>query len=458
MSALLTAYEGLSRPALEALQLRRLQALLARLWRDSAFYRAKLEEAGLGPEPVDSLEAFRARVPFSDKRDFLADQEALPPFGARLAVDRSRVALINLTGGTSGQGQEVYGRTQADVQTLGYLHALPWYRAGLRPGHTVLNCVPTGGMTTGGWGPGEGIRILGATALTPPAALDTEARIDLMLRFRPLHFIYASTNYLHRLTEALTARGLLPREAFPELVGVFIAAEGYPAAWAERVQELWGCPLHEGYGSTQCVGFAAGTGPAGCLGPKGTRGAMQLFEWMTLCEVLDPESGRPVASGEEGELVVTNLTVEASPVLRFRTGDRVRFIAGADCGSALDAIQCGGIGRYDDMMKIRGNNVWPDAVDATVFAFAEVSEYVGRVFTGSAGRTEVEITVALKEAALEQTGCAESGERLAAAIGAAVKQRTNVAMRVRFAAREELPEFTYKARRWSDERQAGYRL
>ncbi len=451
MSALLSTYEDLDRSRLEALQLRRLQAQLQRLWRDSGYYRRKLEEAGVRPEEIDSLEAFRARVPFSDKRDFLADQERQPPFGERLAVDRSQVALINLTGGTSGQGQEVYGRTQADVHTLGYLHALPWYRAGLRPGHTVLNCVPTGGMTTGGWGPGEGIRILGATALNPPANLGTEARIDLMLRFRPLHFIYASTNYLHRLTEALDARGLTPRDAFPDLVGIFIAAEGYPAAWAERIQELWGCTLHEGYGSTQCVGFAAGTGSAGCLAADGGRGAMQLFEWMTLCEVLDPETGRPVASGAEGELVVTNLTVEASPVVRFRTGDRVRFLAGKDVGSQLDAIQCGGIGRYDDMMKIRGNNIWPDVVDTVVFSFAEVSEYVGRVFTDNDGKTEVELTVALKQ---EQGGC----ERLVAAIGSAVRERTNVAMRVRLAARSELPEFTYKARRWSDERQAGYRL
>ncbi len=453
MSALLSTYEGLDRPALQALQLGRVRAQLQRLQRDSGFYRRKLEQAGVLPDRIDSLEAFRERVPFSDKRDFLEDQERCPPFGERLSVPRSEVALINLTGGTSGQGQEVYGRTQADVQTLGYLHALPWYRAGLRPGHSVLNCVPTGGMTTGGWGPGEGIRILGATALNPPANLGSEARIDLMLRFRPIHFIYASTNYLHRLTEALDARGLVPRDAFPDLVAVFIAAEGYPAAWAERAQELWGCSLHEGYGSTQCVGFAAGTGAPGCVGPGGGRGAMQLFEWMTLCEVLDPETGQPVASGEEGELVVTNLTVEASPVIRFRTGDRVRYLAASDLGCSLDAIECGGIGRYDDMMKIRGNNVWPDAVDAVVFAFAEVSEYVGRVFTAGDGRTEVELTVALKE-----EHCASGGERLAAAIGEAVRERTNVAMRVSLAERAALPEFTYKARRWSDDRQSGYRL
>ncbi|SLN70579.1 phenylacetate--CoA ligase family protein [Oceanibacterium hippocampi] len=456
MSTMLSAYEALSRPDLEAIQSRRVRALLTRAYRDSSFYRTKIDEAGVSPERIADLAAFRERVPFSTKAELLADQDRHPPFGSRLCVDRRDVALINLTGGTSGQGQETYGRTQADVQTLGYLHALAWYRAGLRPDHTVLNCVPTGGMTTGGWGPSEGIRIIGATGLTPPAALSTEAKIDLMLRFRPLHFIYASTNYLHRMTEVMGQLGIVPREAFPDLVGVFIAAEGYPLEWARRIQDLWGCTLHEGYGSTQCVGFAAGTGPQGAIGPDGGRGVMELFEWMTLCEVIDPESGQAVAPGEEGELVVTNLTIEASPVIRFRTGDRVRFVPAADRASALNAIECGGIGRYDDMMKIRGNNVWPDAVDAAVLAFAEVDEYVGRVFTADDGKTDVEIRVALKAAA---AACSEAERgRIAGALRDAVKERTNVAMRVVFADRAELPEYTYKARRWSDERQKGYRL
>ncbi|MEJ8571597.1 phenylacetate--CoA ligase family protein [Microbaculum marinum] len=442
--------EDLDRAELGRVQLRRIRRLVERVYRDSSYYRGLMDAANLRPADVTSLDVFRERFPFSTKQDFLADQEAHPPFGARLSVPREKVALINLTGGTSGQGQEAYGRTQADVHTLGYLHALPWVRVGLRPGHTMLNCVPTGGMTTGGWGPSEGIRIAGAMGLTPPAALSTEAKVELMLRFRPIHFIYASTNFMHRLTEVLVELGHTPREAFPDLAGVFIAAEGYPTAWAERVQDLWGCTLHEGYGSTQCVGFAAATGTAGAVGPDGGRGVMDFFETMTLCEVIDPETGAHVGSGEEGELVVTNLTVEASPVIRFRTGDRVRFFAAADRGTAFGGIECGGVGRFDDMMKIRGNNVWPDAVDASVFSFPEVAEYVGRVFTGEGGRTECELRVAFRNRC--------DAQKLTGAIGSAVKARTNVSMSVVVVDRSELPEFTYKARRWSDERQQGYRL
>jgi phenylacetate-CoA ligase len=452
MLALSTGLENLERDRLEQLQLERLSALVERVYRDSGYYRRLMDSENVKPGDITSLDAFRDRFPFSTKKLFLDDQQTCPPFGERLSVPREKVALINLTGGTSGQGQEAYGRTQADVHTLGYLHAFPWARVGLRPGHTMLNCVPTGGMTTGGWGPSEGIRIAGATGLTPPPALSTEAKIELMLRFRPIHFIYASTNFMHRLTEALVSMGHQPREAFPDLAGVFIAAEGYPDAWAERVQDLWGCTLHEGYGSTQCVGFAAATGTSGVIGGKGQRGVMDFFEWMTFCEVVNPETGLQVESGEEGELVVTNLTIEASPVIRFRTGDRVRFVDGRTIGQTLHGMECGGIGRFDDMMKIRGNNVWPDAVDASVFSFPEVAEYVGRVFTGAGGRTECELSIALRD--IEES----RRETIGDAISNAVKVQTNVSMKVVFVERSDLPEFTYKARRWNDERQQGYRL
>jgi len=106
----------------------------------------------------------------------------------------------------------------------------------------------------------------------------------------------------------------------------------------------------------------------------GRRGLIHLFEWETLFEIVDPETMEPTPSGEVGEMIVTNLSVEGSPVVRFRTGDAARFVAHGDTGSSWgwNAIECGTIiGRFDDMMKIRGNNVWPSAIDAAVFAHTE---------------------------------------------------------------------------------------
>jgi phenylacetate-CoA ligase len=456
-SARIAKLSAMSRPELEALQLARLRRQLTRLRKTSPYYRRRLDAAKIDPENLPSLAAFSA-LATSNKVDFLADQTECPPFGERLSIARRDVALVNMTGGTSGLGQEIYGRSQSDVHMLGYLHALPWFLAGLRAGDIAFNCVPSGGLTTGGWGPGEGLRIIGATAFHVGGTLSSDAKIDLMLQVGDVNFIYASTNYLHSLTEAMLKRGIAPRRAFPGMRTLFIAAEGYPIEWAQRIESLWGCPLQEGYGSTQLIGFGASTCADGVIAKNGGRGLMHLFEWETLFEVLDPTSLQPVRSGETGELVVTNLAVEGSPVIRFRTGDAASFVSYADTGTGRpwNAIECGTIGRYDDMMKIRGNNVWPATIDQLVFAHPEVAEYFGRVYTSGDGKTEVELRLAFSD----QAACSDETvlAQKVAAMRTRIKEKTNLWMTVVVVPRSELPEFAYKARRWKDERQQGYRL
>jgi phenylacetate-CoA ligase len=458
-SPLLGRAAALTRAELEALQLKKLRRQLERLYANSPYYRARMDQARLRPDHITSLALFREKFPLSTKTDFLADQAEAPPFGHRLSVPRQQVALVNMTGGTSGQGQEIYGRTHRDVHMQGYLHALPWFLAGLRAGHTAINCVPAGGMTTGGWGPGEGLRIIGATGFHVGGSMSTEAKIDLMLKIGDVNFIYASTNYLHTLTDLILRRGIDPREAFPNMRSLFIAAEGYPVEWAQKIEALWGCALREGYGSTQCAGFGASTCDRSVVSADGKRGLMHLFEWETLFEVVNPETREPVQTGEVGELIVTNLAVEGSPVVRFRSGDAARFFAHDECGlgKPWHAIESGTIGRFDDMMKIRGNNVWPSAIDAAIFAHAEIAEYAGRVFTTSDGKTEIEISLALSEPAALQFS-PEQRHSLFESVRNAIKDRANIWVLLAEVPRDALPEFSYKARRWKDERQAGYRL
>ena len=456
-SPLLTRFAGLTRPELEALQFSKLRRQLERLYVSSPYYRAKMASAGVVPGAITSLEVFSERFPTSSKAEFLADQLEGPPFGGRLGISRDQVALVNMTGGTSGQGQEIYGRSQRDVHLLGYLHALPWYMAGLRSGDVAVNCVPAGGMTTGGWGPGEGLRVIGATAFHVGGGLSTDAKIDLMLKLGGINFIYVSTNYLHTLTEVLLGRGITPREAFPDMHGLFIAAEGYPLEWAEKIEEHWGCRLQEGYGSTQCNGFGGSTGSAGVFGRDGARGLISLFEWETLFEILDPDTLEPTPSGEVGEMVVTNLSVEGSPVIRFRTGDAARYFASEDAGTgtAWKTIEAGSISRFDDMMKIRGNNVWPSAIDAAVFSHTEVGDYAGRVYT-EAGKTEIKMRLTFADHARDLS--ADERARVIASVRDAIKARANIWIEIVEVSRRELPEFAYKARRWKDDRQQGYRF
>jgi len=123
-SAALAPFERMTRAELDRLLLAKLRRQLERAWRANPFYRRKLESAKLGPADLRSLADLR-RIPLSTKEDFLADQQAAPPFGSRLGVPREEVVLVNMTGGTSGKGQEIYGRTQHDVAMQGFLHYLP---------------------------------------------------------------------------------------------------------------------------------------------------------------------------------------------------------------------------------------------------------------------------------------------------------------------------------------------
>jgi phenylacetate-CoA ligase len=454
-SPALSRLGSMPRAELEALQLAKVQRLVARLWHVNPFYRRKWQAAGVHPDCIRTLDDFSQRIPVCTKQDFLKDQSDVAPFGARLGLGSEPPALVNLTGGTSGQGQEYYGRSQRDVLTQAYMHFLPWFMAGLRRGDVALNCVPSGGMSTGGWGPAEGIRLAGATGFHVGGNLTTQAKIDMMQKLRSVHFIYASTNYIHTLTQAMLQSGIKPAEAFPMMKSIFIAAEGYPLEWAQDLHANWGCPIHEGYGSTQGAGFIATTCDHSVIRPDGNRGQMHLFEWAHRVEVVDPETGRHVLPGEEGEIILTNLDVQASPVVRFSTRDRVRWHQSSHCSCGLPwhTIEAGTIGRYDDMIKVRGNNIWPITFDQIIFANGQVAEYSGRVYVDARDKTEVEILLAFKPGACSSLEARD----LIGRIGDRIKERTNVAVLIREVLASDLPEHSYKARRWRDERQQGYR-
>ncbi|TAK87161.1 MAG: phenylacetate--CoA ligase family protein [Betaproteobacteria bacterium] len=452
---LLERMERARREDFLAFQFARLKRQLERVYAGNEFYRAKWKAARVAPGDIRSMDDFSKRIPLVTKTDFLADQQERPPFGSRLGVPREQVVLVTTTGGTSGIGQEIYGRTAADMAVHSHLHYLPYHMAGLRRGDIVFNCAPAGGMTSGGWGPSDGFRQGGATAFHAGGVISTDAKIDMMCRIGAVNFIYASTNYLHTLTEAFRRRAIAPKERFPTMRALYIAAEGYPPAWALEIEAFWGCRLHEGYGSTQATGFAYTSCPS-TPRKADARSMLHALEWLNLTEVLNPDTGEPVKPGEEGEIILTNLAIHGSPCIRFSTRDKARWFPhdACGCGRPWDLVEAGSIGRYDDMMKIRGNNVWPVTVDTAVFSHPEVAEYAGRVYVDDQGRTEVLVRLAFKAAFAAAPGAAKAD--CLRRIAESVKQRTNVAMTVVEVPRAELPTFDYKARRWKDERQSGY--
>ncbi len=444
-----------SREEIIQLQFKKLMHQINYVYNRNDFYREKMKKANLSPDKIRSISDFTKKMPLTTKQELLKDQEESPPFGKRLGVNREKVVSIHLTSGTSGIGQEVYGRTYADVNHTGTSHYLVWYLAGLRKGHVGVNCVPSGGLTTGGWGPPEGLRMIGATPIHLSGVTGTEARIKLLLRFRPIHFIYASVAYQHRLTQVCKQMGLDAAKEFPTLKTLYLSAEAYPMKWAEMIEIFWGAKIYEGYGSTQALGWCATTCEKGAI-PDGKRGAMHCLEWRNLVEIINPNTGEHVKEGEEGEIIITNLDVEASPLLRFSTRDKARYIPFnyCHCGREWKAMEAGTISRYDDMLKIKGNNVWPSAVDEVILSYDEVSEYRGKVYIDQKGREEALIEFAFKQEYKDMPQ--KSKEILISTIENKIKEKTNVLMRIVEVEKDKLPDFEYKARRWKDDRQGSF--
>jgi phenylacetate-CoA ligase len=213
--------------------------------------------------------------------------------------------------------------------------------------------------------------------------------------------------------------------------------------------EFWGARLAEGWGATQTLGVAMATGGLGAveIGADGVgrRGKLYGIDHRCLIEVLEPHGDRPVEPGEFGEIVVTTLRTFGLPCIRFRMGDRVRLLspAGQD-GSPYSTYEAGSISRVDDMIKVRGMNIWPSAVDEIIIG-GPVSDYSGRIFTHADGREAIELSVELADPVA-------SPDEFASALSRRLKERVGVTMDIVLLPKGTIGEVQFKARRWRDER------
>ena len=443
------AIEHLDRSGQRTLQWTLLQQQLERLWHTNPFYHRRMESAGVPPERITSLEAFRELVPMCTKRDLLTDQAEHPQFGRRLGVPEADVVQVWLTSGTSGVGQEVYGHTWRDAIAGGTaLVEAAFFPAGWRPGDRIFSMTPVSTLAFG-LCTQEAFRVAGYQPFQV-FNYDSAAKLRLMERFG-VQGIVITPAHLARLTTICQDQGIDPRRDYPELKSIVIAGQSYPIEVIQGAQEFWGVRIHDLYGSTQGNGAIAGNCELGAL-HDGRRAGMHFLEHRNLLEVIDPDSGEPVAPGEEGMGVITNLSIEGSPLLRFRTDDKMRYLGEAECpcGRQTRLIEAGTLSRYDDMMKVRGMNVWPQAIDDVMFAEGVVDEYVGRVYCDEGDLEQIEIRYATKPAlALSVEERLALGERLVQTL----KARINVTCRLSDVPREELPVFEFKAVRWTDTRQ-----
>jgi phenylacetate-CoA ligase len=442
--SLTPALERASHGELEALQGRKLAALIQRAAARDGYYARLFAQAQLDPASIRTATDIR-RVPFSEKQAFLDDQQEHPPLGSRALVGDEEIARIAMSGGSSGQGREMVAYTRQDLLVLGRLEGTAFRWGGLGDDDNCVFHVPITNSTA---------------ALAFPLAIDAVGRYKYLIghegfaerlelmRTHGARGMWGTPSTINGFTESILAQGTKPRGLFPDFRTLVIAAENFAQPWAARIAELWGANVIEGYGATQTHGaYCMASCERGLL-DVGERGIMHGFDWSFLLEVLDPETDEPVQPGETGELIVTTLDKRASPAIRFRTRDRIRLLAErCPCGRETTIFESGTIGRYDDMLKVKGSNIWPDQVDSVLLPIEGLREYSGTVVISERGRDEIELRFAARSPELER--------RLAEEIVTQFKRHFFVTVRAIAVPFEELG-IRYgdggKARRWVDRR------
>lgn len=384
-----------------ALQWERLQVTLNRVRAEVPFYRERLD----GPS-LRHLEDLQA-LPFTRKQD-LRDQY---PFGL-LAVPTEALARVHVTSGTRGKPTLV-GYTRGDLTTWARLCARLLTAAGGGAGdriHIALNY----GLFTGGLGIHGGAEMLGCTVV-PASAGSTQQQLTLLADLRP-QGLKATPSYALHLAEMAEQQGLDPRN-FGIHYGIF-GAEPWSEAVRRRLEERFGLTAYDSYGLSEMLG-------PGVAYECGERHGLHLSEDHFLPEIIDPETGKVLPPGEVGELVLTSLTKEAFPLIRYRTGDRTALLADpCPCGRTT-ARMARVLGRVDEMLIIRGVNLFPSEVERVLLRFPELlPRYQVRVWReGALDAVEV-----LIEPRLSAMGTPELGHR----VGAALKRELGVSMGVRF--------------------------
>ncbi len=417
----------LTRAELEALQLSRLRETLHRAYTHVPHYRHAFDEAGVRPEHVETL-ADLARFPFTAKADLRANY----PFGM-FAVPRSEVSRIHASSGTTGK-PTVVGYTSDDLETWAEVMARSIRAAGGRPGDLVH--VAYGyGLFTGGLGAHYGAERLGCTVV-PVSGGMTERQVQLIVDFEP-RVIMVTPSYFLAILDEMEAQGVDPRTTSLE-VGIF-GAEPWTDEMRRTVEQRAGLRAVDIYGLSEVMG------PGVSQESGETQDGLHIWEDHFLPEVVDPVTREVLPDGEEGELVFTSLSKRAMPVVRYRTRDLTRLLPGT-AYPAFRRMQKV-TGRTDDMMIVRGVNVFPTQVEELILGIEGLAPHYLCVLTRPGNLDE--LTVQVESAGVSGVG---SDEELAGRLTERIKHRIGITARVEVLAPHALERSLGKARRISDRR------
>jgi phenylacetate-CoA ligase len=413
---------------LRALQLTRLQATLQHAYANSPAYRAKFNAAGVRPDDCRTL-ADLAKFPFTSKSDL---RDAYP-FGM-FAVPRQQCARIHASSGTTGKAT-VVGYTKNDIETWSNVMARSIRASGARPGDMVH--VSYGyGLFTGGLGAHYGAEKLGLTVV-PFGGGQTERQVQLINDFRP-DIIMVTPSYMLAIADEFERQGLDPSRCSLRL-GIF-GAEPWTNDMRVAIEQRLGIDAVDIYGLSEVMG------PGVANECVETKDGPTIWEDHFYPEIIDPDSGAPVADGEFGELVFTSLTKEALPIIRYRTRDLTRLLPGtARTMRRMEKIT----GRSDDMMIVRGVNVFPTQIEELILKRSELAPHYQCILTREGPLDDLTVAVETRPGTAPDSPAARSAAQL---LQHDIKSFIGTTARIELRAEGGVERSAGKARRVLDQR------
>src|SRR3990170_6003580 len=353
---------------LRRLQLKRVQDAIRYAWERSPFYRSRMVQHGVTPESILTLEDFFRKFPVTRREDLERDQLANPPFGTRLALPLEKALRYHSTSGTTGKPPVRAFDTERDWLWGGDAWATSLYNFGVRPDDVVMVAFGYGSFI-GFWGAHYGFEKIGCR-VHPAGAVDTKTRIEIILNVGTT-VLCCTPSYAIRMLHVAKQEGVdLARDS--KISKIVVAGE--PGACIPSTKKLietgFNAHLGDFMGTTETAGMMAST----C---SKLAGSLHINEDRFLTEVVDPVMLKPVGYGVQGMMVVTALIKEAMPLIRYATNDIVVLDPNhsCSCGRVFDLFRGGILGRYDDMVKVRGVQLTPQMVEEIVRGFPEVEEF-----------------------------------------------------------------------------------
>jgi phenylacetate-CoA ligase len=418
--------QSLSRPQLRAWQDERLRSLLSEI-STNRFYQEKFGFAGMKMAEARGAADLSA-LPFTTKSELVAEQLEHPPYGRLLTYPLARYRYLHQTSGTTGRPLR-WLDTAEDWKTFLRGWAEVYWGAGVTEGDLVF-CAFSFGPYVSHWAGIEGARSAGALAISG-GGMSSEQRLRAILDNRCTALVCTPTYALH-LAEVAARLGLDLRSSD---IRVTIHA-GEPGASVpnvkRRIEEAWGARCFDHAGATEVGPWA--------FDCHAEDGAIHLNELLFIFEVIDPKTCEVVGAGTQGELVITTLGRPGMPVLRYRTGDLVELTnEPCECGRTLARIKGGVLGRADDMLSVRGVNVYPSAIDDLIRAAPSIVEY----------EVEIRRVSEMDDLLLKiETDGQRPFTEVEQAILAAFRAQLNIRVSITHAAEGSLPRYEFKARRY----------